>query len=136
MQAKGGKPRRIAVRTIPGLQALIDRLRKTMEQYAATPPGQRRRHSKPDFVFWWVDATDPRQVFNEAKKALGLGKDGRTLHTMRGSAEWWWENSLCWDDQMICDVAGHTSRARRAHYRAAPTVEELEARLALRVSPT
>jgi integrase len=89
----------------------------------------RRRHSPKDNVFWWIDPTDPRNVFNEAKEALGMKDDGRTLHTLRGSAEWWWENVLEWDDRTICDYAGHTSRVRHQHYRTIPTYQELADRL-------
>ena len=128
MNAKGGKPRNVPTRLIPGCPELLDRLRTLMEEYKTSPPGQRRRHSKPDFVFWWIDPTDPRLVFNEAKAQLELANDGRTLHTLRGSAEWWWENVLGWDERTICDVAGHTSQVRHSHYRTVPTIEELEAR--------
>lgn len=129
MNAKGGRPRILAIDPLPGLRETIERIRRVMEDYSRKAPGMRRRHSPKDNVFWWIDPTDPRNVFNEAKETLGMKDDGRTLHTLRGSAEWWWENALGWDDPTICDYAGHTSRVRHQHYRAMPTAEELEQRI-------
>ncbi|MEP7219087.1 MAG: tyrosine-type recombinase/integrase, partial [Bacteroidota bacterium] len=129
MTAKGGRPRILAIDPIPGLRETLEKITRVMEEYATTSPGMRRRHSSKDNIFWWVDPTDPRNMFNEAKQAIGMKDDGRTLHTLRGSAEWWWENDLGWDDRTICDMAGHTSRVRHQHYRTTPTAEELEHRL-------
>ncbi|MEP7217332.1 MAG: tyrosine-type recombinase/integrase [Bacteroidota bacterium] len=129
MTAKGGRPRILAIDPIPGLRETLEKITRVMEEYVKNAPGQRRRHSSKDNIFWWADPTDPRNVFNEAKQAIGMKDDGRTLHTLRGSAEWWWENDLGWDDRTICDMAGHTSRVRHQHYRTTPTAEELEHRL-------
>ena len=129
MNAKGGRPRILAVEPVPGLRNTIERIKQVMEEYSRKAPGMRRRHSPKDNVFWWIDPTDPRNVVNEAKEELGMKDDERTLHTLRGSAEWWWENVLGWDDRTICDYAGHTSRARHQHYRVMPTAEELEQRI-------
>lgn len=126
LNAKGARPRTISLKMIPGLSDVLKRLKKLMDHYDKHPPGGRRRRSPPENIFWWTDATKPRTFFNESKARLGLDWGGRVLHTLRGSAEYWWEFTLGMEERTICDIAGHSSGTRNEYYRVTPTTEDLE----------
>ncbi|MEO5929610.1 MAG: site-specific integrase [Candidatus Kapaibacterium sp.] len=126
VQGKGRLPRIVPIDVIPGLRDLLDEI-LALEKTAGT-----RQHGTEGKLFRWTDPGKPRLVFNDVCTAAKVDRGSRTLHTLRGTAGWWMENVLGWDERTICDVLGQEPETRKKHYRTQPSAAELEVRIARR----
>lgn len=124
VHGKGRLPRIVPIDAIPGLRELLGEI-LTLQKVPGT-----RHHGSDGKLFRWTDPGKPRQIFNDSCTATGIDRGSRTLHTLRGTAGWWMENVLGWDERTICDVLGQEPETRKKHYRTQPSTAELEARIA------
>lgn len=94
---------------------------------------------RSDYVWPWTTTAPLQREFRKACEECNIwitrvGIDGqrykRTIHTLRGSCEKRWEG-LGFSDTLIEDLAGHSGRVRKQHYREAT---QAATDLALRIS--
>jgi len=95
---------------------------------------------RADYLWPWTATAPLQREFRRACEDCGIwitrtGADGqrykRTIHSLRGSCEKRWE-AAGFPDSLIEDLAGHSGKVRRQHYRErTQSAADLAARISL-----
>jgi integrase len=89
--------------SIPGIAALVDQLKEY-------------EHLHGGWVFPWRSRSEMYRSMIECLEALHI-RDGRSFHTLRKTAIWYWEHRLNLPKDLRGDLAGHDADTARTHYR-------------------
>jgi integrase len=101
---KGSIYREFPLRLFPAAQKILD--------------AQKEHNFEGEKVFRWSNPQNPQYYFREAREALGF--DVRTtVHTLRASAGWYYENVLGLDFTLAAEILGHSREkiSAKTHYR-------------------
>ena len=95
----------------PGVMPLLTRLLDNAHLYGG-------------YLFPWRSTSSIQPLHKTCREDLGI-VDGRTLKTLRSTANWYFREHLRWTKSFRCEFLGHSERVNRKHYDRRRTPAEM-----------